>query len=43
MELARGCVQLLSVPLCYMLFEIQVVSKPEKKREMVEMVAGRAG
>ena len=40
MELARGCVQLLSVPLCYMLFEIQVVSKPEKKREKV---AGQAG
>ena len=43
MELARGCVQLLSVPLCHMFSEIQVVSKPERKREKVKKVAGQAG
>ena len=40
MEIARSCVWLLSVPMCYMLFEIQVVSRTEMKRELV---AGQAG
>ena len=40
MELAWGCVQLLSVPVYHMFFEIQVVSKPERKREKVNGQAG---
>ena len=40
MEIARSCVWLLSVPMCYMLFEIQVASEIKCWKGMVAEQAG---